>query len=91
MDTQIDIKLSNKENIAAYPQMLYINGKAVCTEEMEKVVGKCCYGNGHKKIITDFYDCIASGKPFAVDGRESAKVIKLILAAYQSQGENIKI
>jgi predicted dehydrogenase len=42
-------------------------------------------------LITDFYDCIASGRRFAIDGSEGAKVVKVILGAYESQGKKIEI
>ncbi len=55
------------------------------------VYGKCCYGMGHDGLIKDFYDCVKTGKKFAIDGLEASKVIKIILAAYRSGGEKIDI
>ena len=49
--------------------------------------GKACYGSGHEALIADFYGCIETGKKFAIDGTEGAKVVKLILAAYRSAGD----
>lgn len=53
--------------------------------------GKECYGSGHEALISDFYDCIATGRRFDIDGAEGAKVIRLILAAYKSGGEWVDI
>lgn len=91
MDPQIVLKLKSGEEIVAYPQKLYINGEKVCDEEIEKYAGKCCYGNGHKKLFADFYDCLSANRKFAIDGEEAAKVIEIILATYHSEGEEIKI
>lgn len=91
MDTQINMKLTNKDEIVVYPKLLYINGKAVCNEEIKKYTMKCCYGNGHKKLFAHFYDCILKAVKFEIDGGEAAKVIKIILSAYRSQGEKVKI
>lgn len=56
-------------------------------------LGKACYGSSHGALIADFYDCIASGRRFAINGTEAAKVVSLVLAAYRSQGklENVII
>ena len=67
----------------AYPDRLFINNKLVTQENMSVVLGKCCYGNGHEKLILDFYDCIKNNKPFAIDGNEACKVIKIILQIYR--------
>lgn len=91
MDAQISFKLGNGDTIAAYPQTLFINGKEIVNEEIQKYIGKCCYGNGHKKLFSDFYACLSANKKFAIDGEEAAKVIKIILATYRSEGEKITI
>ena len=91
MPTEIRLTLSNGENVVAYPDKLYVNGKMVTEEDMRFVLGKCCYGNGHEKLIADFYNCIKHGQPFSIDGEEASKVVKMIFAAYESNGEKINI
>ena len=91
MPTEIRLTLSNGENVVAYPDKLYINGNMVTEEDMRFILGKCCYGNGHEKLIADFYNCIKHGQPFSMDGKEASKVVKMILAAYESNGEKINI
>lgn len=49
-------------------------------------LGKACYGSSHGALIADFYDCIATGRRFAINGAEASKVVRLVLAAYRSQG-----
>ena len=91
MATEIRLKLKSGENIVAFPNSLWINDKIVSTEDMEVVLGKCCYGNGHEKLIADFYECIETGRAFSIDCEEAAKVIRMILAAYASNGDMIAI
>ena len=91
MPTEIRLTLSNGENVVAYPDKLYIDGKMITEEDMRFVLGKCCYGNGHEKLIADFYHCIQQRKPFSIDGAEASKVVKMIFAAYRSNGEKINI
>lgn len=91
MLTEIRLTLSNGENILAHPDKLYIDGKMVTEEDMRFVLGKRCYGNGHEKLIADFYNCIQQRKPFPIDGAEASKVVKMIFAAYKSNGEKIDI
>ena len=67
------------------------NGNIVTEEEMRFVLGKCCYGNGHEKLIADFYHCIQTGQHFTLDGAEASKVLKIIFAVYKNSGakENV--
>ena len=83
LPTEVKLYLSNGEYIVAYPDRLFINNKLVTQENMSVVLGKCCYGNGHEKLILDFYDCIKNNKPFAIDGNEACKAIKIILQIYR--------
>lgn len=52
--------------------------------EVKATVGKAVWGTGHKRLIADFYRCIRTGERFPIDGREGAKVVRLILAMYAS-------
>ena len=51
--------------------------------------GKCDYGRGHDSLFKDYYDCLASGEKFWINGEEGAKVIRLILAVYESNGKRL--
>ena len=69
-----------------------VTGNAVYDFDKDtKVYGKCCYGTGHLGLFRDFYDCVKNDRRFDIDGKEASKVIKLILSAYESMGETIKI
>lgn len=56
-----------------------------------KVYGKGCYGTGHGRLFAHFYDCVEKGEKFPIDGVEGSKVIRMILAAYESNGNKIDV
>ena len=88
---EISLKLDG-ESLNIRPNGIVINGeykkidkKTVANDRKE------CYGNSHEALIADFYDCVKNKKHFAIDGSEGAKVIKLILAAYESDASSQKV
>lgn len=91
MPVQIDLKLSNEDHIILLPDTVIINGDVVFNATKQGFIGKSYFGIGHKLLISDFYNCISEGKLFAINGKEAAKVMRLVLAAYQSNREKIKI
>lgn len=68
-----------------------VNGQAITFETIKTQNVKECYGNGHMSLITDYYDCIKNNKHFEIDAEEGAKVIRLILGIYASEGKTIEI
>lgn len=89
-DVEMTFKTAD-ETIKVMKDEVIINGKSITFEKNETVYGKLCYGSGHKRLIADFYECVESGRKFAVNGVEAAKVVKLIRGAYESDGKKIKI
>lgn len=86
----IEITICTKNGIIrANPNMVIVDDEIVETNLDLKYYGKKCYGSGHDLIIPDFYSCILNKQKFPIDGKEGAKVLKLILSAYQSKGEEI--
>ena len=69
-----------------YIDGIYHDCKAEC-----KGYGKKIYGVGHHGLIYDFYDCVKTGKRFPIGGEEAVKAVKIVLAAYKSGGEEVKI
>ena len=67
------------------------NGKMLAIGESRTYFGKCDYGRGHNSLIADFYSCVSRGEKFWINGEEGAKVVKLILAVYESNGKEVKI
>jgi predicted dehydrogenase len=70
---------------------IYVNGEYKSCETDVAYYGKKIYGVGHRALIYDFYDCIQSGRKFAIDGKEAVKAVKIVLAAYESEGEEIRL
>lgn len=70
---------------------IIIDDQFITKSDNEPLIGKEVWGVGHSKLIKDFYDCIESGKKFEIDFYEASKAIKLLLAMYRSNGEEIKI
>lgn len=52
---------------------------------------KTVWGDGHKKLVKDFYECIETSKPFSIGLDEASLSLKAVLAAYKSDGKIIKI
>ena len=57
----------------------------------KKIYGKSCYGMGHGRLFEHFYECLEKGEKFPINGEEGSKVIKMILAAYESGGEKVNV
>ena len=87
---EITLCLDNGDRLEIVGDNLKINGQAK-DFETNTYYGKACYGMGHAPLIADFYDCIKSGKKFAIDGKEGAKALRIVLAAYRSNGQRVKI
>ena len=89
---EIKIKLQGKELVTLLPDAVIADGKYMeFPKNALPTTGKACYGNGHFPLFEDFYGCVAEGKRFPIDGEEAAKVVKLILAIYKSQGGKVNI
>lgn len=87
---EITLYLDNGDLLEIVGDDLKINGQAK-DFKTSTYYGKACYGMGHAPLIADFYDCIKAGKKFAVDGKEGAKALRIVLAAYRSNGQRVKI
>ena len=53
--------------------------------------GKECYGNGHKYLIAKFYETLAQGGEMPVALSDATYAIKVLLAAYRSNDEEVEI
>ena len=87
---EISLVLDNGDILQIVDNELKINGEARSFTD-NTYYGKACYGMGHAPLIADFYDCVKTGRKFAIDGKEGAKALRLVLAAYDSNGQRIKI
>ncbi len=89
--TQMNFKLAGGENVIVLPKTVIVNGEVIESDEIDRYFGKACYGDSHIRLIEDFYRCIGTGEPFPINGTEAAKVVRMILAAYESKGEVISL
>lgn len=78
---------TDKETINIFDNKVIIDDAVYNFEKDNIIYGKPCYGVGHLKLISDFYECINTGKKFCISGETASKVIKIIIAAYASSGE----
>lgn len=91
LPAQLTLKTADKHTLVVLPDAAYVDGKTLTFETDTHFVGKCCYGKGHASLIPDFYDAVAEKRKFAIDGAEGAKVVRLILAVYRSNGKEISL
>ena len=52
---------------------------------------KSVWGDGHKKLIKDFYECIEESRAFSIGLDEAMISLKAVFAAYYSKGKRVKI
>ena len=87
----MSFKLASGENVLVLPKLVIVGDHVIAREELNRSFGKECYGDGHIRLIDDFYQCIKENTPFALNGAEGAKVVRMIFGAYQSKGEMVKL
>ena len=89
---QLHICTASGEKLYADTKLVLKDRVPVWADEADGTeIGKAVWGRGHALLIKDFYSCLASGKHFPIDAAEAAKVIRLILAMYDSNGDRIEI
>lgn len=91
-DCPVELTLrADGEWIKIMPRDVLYGARQEHYDDVAISLGKACYGSSHGALIADFYDCVATGRRFEIDGTEAAKVVRLVLAAYRSQGrlENV--
>lgn len=91
-DLPVTVELKTENGaVLLLPDCVVTNGKMLAIDESRTYFGKCDYGRGHNSLIADFYSCVSRGEKFWINGEEGAKVVKLILAVYESNGKEVKI
>lgn len=55
------------------------------------VDAKHYWGNGHYYLIQEFYRCLEAGEKFPVDFAAASVAVRVILAAYKSNGRRVEI
>ena len=91
-DCPVEIKIKTEDDlICIKSNTVEIGGKKHNFTHEKEYYGKPCYGVGHSPLIYDFYDCLATGRAFPIDGKEGMKAVRTVLTAYKSNGEKIQI
>ena len=91
-DCPVEITIcADGEWIKVMPRDVLYGDRHEHYDEAARAHGKACYGSGHAALIADFYDCVASGKTFAIGPEQAANVVRLVLATYRSQGQRVQI
>lgn len=91
LPAQLTIKTTDKHTVVVLPDAAYVDGQTLTFDPHGEYLGKCCYGKGHASLIPDFYDAVETGRRFDIDGAEGAKVVHMILAVYDSKGNEVNI
>lgn len=89
LPAQITIKTTDRHVVIVLPDAAYADGKILLFDPKKEFIGKSCYGKGHSSLIPDFYDAVKTGRKFPIDGKEAAKVMRLVFAVYKSNGNEI--
>lgn len=84
---QTMVETQEGKKITAMNDLLAVNGEVLPFAVDIDHGGKHVWGDGHATLVSDFYDCIQSARPFPIDGQEGAKVVRAILAMYRSHGK----
>ena len=88
----VEVRIKTKNHrIRLFDDKLEIDGKVKSFENEGKYYGKACYGCGHAPLFDDFYRCVKTGERFPIDGKEGAKAVRIVLSAYESNGQKIRI
>ena len=85
------VKTAAGDTVVAANDTLTVNGEIRSSESGTVRYGKDVWGDGHAHLVADFYDAVAHGRHFAIDGAEGARVVRAILAMYRSGGTEVSV
>ena len=85
------IKSKNHRIEIMSPVRVYVDGARIDLKSPEKYISKECYGDGHFKIIKDFYKAITNDAPVPVSLDDAKHALRIVLGAYASGGEEIEV
>jgi len=91
LPVEISLRMEGGTHLLLLPLSVQIDGEVVFRDEDSGEVVKACYGVSHVRLIRDFHRAAANGTHFPIDGKEAAKVVRMILAMYRSRGEEIEV
>jgi len=88
--TMIFIKTKNHD-LELRNGKLYVDCKLVAEEKTEEYIGKAVYGNGHKYLISKFYEALREDKAPPVSLESAQYAVRILLAAYESCDKEILV
>ena len=83
--------MSKTKNVAIVGETAIVNGEAQKIAGENPFYGKAEWGVGHAKLIDHFYECLVKGEKFPIDFYEGQKVVRLILAMYESKSKKVEV
>lgn len=90
-DFPVQINVQTEKGVLRItPERIFLNEETIFTEERSRYHVKKSYGYGHELLIEDFYRCIRNGERFPVSLEEGVKSLRLVLAAYKSNGKRVR-
>ena len=90
IEKDLSIRLKNTARSSDDLINLFGSSSETCTENTVassnqiKHGEKACWGNGHERLISDFYKKISTGEKFPVDFYEALETVKIIEGIYVS-------
>lgn len=87
---QLNLRLASGELVEAQNHQFTVDHRILSGDD-DAGAGKWVWGNGHEALIADFYRHVRENQPFWLNGAEGAKVVRLILAAYRSDGKRVTV
>ncbi|MBQ8173975.1 MAG: Gfo/Idh/MocA family oxidoreductase [Clostridia bacterium] len=85
------LRTADKRTLTLTGATLAVDGEAASFSHGKIEGGKSEWGNGHEALISDFYSCIRENRPFPINGKEGARVVRAILGMYRSNSEEIPL
>jgi UDP-N-acetyl-2-amino-2-deoxyglucuronate dehydrogenase len=73
--------------IAVNELQIFTPDPDACTQYSEDF-SDCVYGNGHKLLYKDIYNCMISDTPYSVSQQDCLQSIRLLHAFYRSDEKN---
>ena len=90
--TTLTVVTNKKRLVMIMNSKVYVNGEPVAIPESATAyVGKEVYGNGHVYLIAKFYEALMSGDEMPVTLENSQYALRILLAAYKSNDNEILI
>lgn len=90
-DFPVQINVQTEKGVLRItPERIFLNEETIFTEERSRYHVKKSYGYGHELLIEDFYRCIRNGERFPVSLEGGVKSLRLVLAAYKSNGKRVR-